>query len=572
MTRPTQEVVDAIESGRTTVIRRADLYEADGDTPWYPEGSIDDAKPRLSDGSISIDYSRDERRGFDITLDNRDKLLRPNSEGGLWYDKVIKMYRGVRYETDSNAPTVVIAEAPTDPDAIYIKQMLNSLGFTRVTINRSAAVLSDVFDYGLVVSYMPSTATAKASLLAAAYSAGMRVLTFGNGNDETTIPFITVTSAGSPVWGIDPVPYDTPLAGGWSAEDYAAEAGERVTTVRATAIVVSSILDGATQHHTAIIEENNDTGGRWFHYHPQTIGTEGKKLLANGLAWLWNYSAFRNWEQQVGEFTIDRIDSDYFPSLVKVNGRDYTKKCLTSKIEQAMTFPPETSLDQLVQALAANAGITKFNLPATGLTLGETMSFERGTERWNVIKQAAAPANMEVFFDASGYLTMREYQDPSLGDVSHVFKTGEQGNLVTFSRSLNDSRIYNHIVVTGESNEEGVLPFFAEAKNEDPFSPTRIGRIGDRSYFFTSSFFTDVSQCQTYANSLLKLHALESYEINWESFVYPWLEGGDVIQLLDPDANTTDPNRFLMDTLTIPMSLGPMQATGKRVTFVPGTV
>jgi hypothetical protein len=327
-----------------------------------------------------------------------------------------------------------------------------------------------------------------------------------------------------------------------------------------------------TEHYTAIIEESLTTGGRWFHYQPDSFGTQAKLLLANALNWLWAYEAYREWTTQVGEFVVDNIKEANFPHTVSITGRDYAKKCLTSKLEQSVSFAAGTPLVTLVLAVAANAGIVKFKLPDVDITLTERIDFERGTERWKVITLAANSHNFEVFFDSEGYLTMREYLDPSFSPIAQVFSTGEEGNLVSWNRSVNDSRLYNHIIVTGENVESGEgdnqLPFFGEAINDEPSSPTRVSRIGDRAYFFTSSFFTSDQQCIDLARSWLKIHALESYELDWSSLVYPWLEVGTIVQFLDPLRLESDPTRFLLDTLTIPLDLGPMSATGKRVTFV----
>jgi hypothetical protein len=242
---------------------------------------------------------------------------------------------------------------------------------------------------------------------------------------------------------------------------------------------------------------------------------------------------------------------------------------MTSKAEKSMSFASGTKIVDLIKAIASLAGITKFRLPVNTIeTLNSLLAVERGTERWSLMKDIASSHDYDIFFDNQGYLTMRKFLDPSISPLMWTFQSGSKGNLVKWSRVTHDSRLYNHVVITGESGAEDVLPFFGEAMNTEPSSPTRISRIGDRAYFYTSSFFTSDQQCIDLANSWLKTKALESYEATLESFNYPWMEAGEIIGFLDPKRTASEPTRYLLDQLTIPLGLGTMSITAKRVTYV----
>lgn len=563
---PPPEVVDAINDGRITSLRRTEFYQADGSTLWLP--TEDEPISRLTGGSVNVDSSRDERRAGDFLFDNSDGALRPNSEDGLWYDKVIKAYRGVRYAVANKPPRIAIIHENAAGNAVALRTILYSLGFTDVDIKLSAATSEELTAYEIIISHGASGAAAKTGLLNTLYQTGKKIMTTGNESTPTDVPLIaTVASTAVSAWGIDHMAYDTPVNDGWSAESQGSESGRIVTAVTASATAVAKYLDGATTHYTGIIEEHA-SGGRWFHYAPHTFGTQAKILLDNALNWLWNYQPFKEWITQIGEFVIDNLSEDHFPHIAKVTCRDYTKRCLTSKLERITSFSAGTPIRDLILAVGANAGVSKFDLPQTDATLSERLDFDRGTERWRVMKGAADSANLELYFDPQGYLTMREYLDPAYSPVSQTFFTGAGGNLISWSRSVNDSRLYNHIVITGETSEENALPFFGEAINNEPNSPTNVDRIGDRPYFYTSSFFTSNEQCQDLARSWLKLKSLESYEISWGTLVYPWLEAGSIVEFLDPARLDNEPTRFLLDTLNISMELAPMGSTGKRVTFV----
>src|ERR1035437_3764298 len=76
-----------LSASSTQVSRRVDVYESDATTIFM-------AGIPIVSGGVTADETRDERRDMDITFDNRDHSL-DSSEGGFWYDKVIKPNRGV---------------------------------------------------------------------------------------------------------------------------------------------------------------------------------------------------------------------------------------------------------------------------------------------------------------------------------------------------------------------------------------------------------------------------------------------------------------------------------------------
>jgi hypothetical protein len=277
------------------------------------------------------------------------------------------------------------------------------------------------------------------------------------------------------------------------------------------------------------------------------------------------------YEVQIGEFMIDRITETRFPHVVKVTGRDYAKKCLTSKIKSSMSFTAGTPIEDMIRFIAANCGITKFALPITGQTYNLDIVFERGTERWNVMKKIADSIGYEVYFRGDGYLTMRPYADPTLSPLSWIFRGGElDGTLVNFERSSNDSRIKNHIIVVGSTTTDSQFntSVFAEAINDDPTSPTRRDRLGDRVDIIENDYFTDQETAQAFADTRLRISALEEYTVDFESVIIPWLEGSDIIDIDDSGGSAYVPSRFLLSSFNFPLGLGPMTGQGRRVTIV----
>lgn len=288
----------------------------------------------------------------------------------------------------------------------------------------------------------------------------------------------------------------------------------------------------------------------------------------------WNAAGERaSWETQVGEYLMDRISEENFPNVVSIGCRDLTKKCLISKVGQSLSFPIGTPIESIIQALAANAGVTKMALPYTGASYNRDVSFVRGTPRWQIMKEIAASISMEVYFRRDGYLTMGDLPDPSNTPISWAFKSGSDGSLVKYRRSANDSRLINHVVVVGTANEsEGISStVFGEAINDDPASPTSRPRLlQDRVEIVESDLFMTDSDAQSYADARLRIGSLETYEVSFDGLIIPWLEAGDIVDVHDGTELETTARRFLLSNYALPMKLGPMTGTGRRV-LITGT-
>ncbi len=272
------------------------------------------------------------------------------------------------------------------------------------------------------------------------------------------------------------------------------------------------------------------------------------------------------WEAQIGMFMIDQFKEPRFPSIVGLTCRDFTKKLLKSKFAYPTLFEAGTPLEDVVSAIALNGGIDDVILPNTGLTLADEHLFDKGTERWEAIKELVLAHGYEAFMNPRGAMVMQAQRDPFLSPTIFTFETGPGGSLADWEKQSTDARIYNHIAVTGEGTNQA--PVYAEVRNTAVTSPTRIDQLGERTYEFESSYITTVLQAEEVAANLLNIYALEQYDLSLTSAVIPWLEAGEIIEFVDPDPNPADPTRFLLSSLEIPLTLAPMSSTVKRVTFV----
>jgi len=274
------------------------------------------------------------------------------------------------------------------------------------------------------------------------------------------------------------------------------------------------------------------------------------------------------WEVQLGEFMIDELTSQNFPHSISVKGRDYTKKMLEDQFTSAVTFPAGRTIESVIDTIAANGFITKRMLPVTGHVLGKDFTFEAQTSRWKACVDIATAYGHELYFDANGYLTLREYQDPTTSPTVFTFTTGATGTIASWSKTTNDTRIYNKINVTG-STDGGGLPAHATATNDNPASPTSTVNLKrTKVYNYSSSFIETDEQAQDVADKFLAIHALEEFTLSLQTLVLPWLEAGEIISFEIDDAGPLDPTRFLLSSFAIPLGLGTMSPVGKKVEII----
>jgi hypothetical protein len=563
-------VLEAILAGSTRVTRRLEIYESDGTTIWL--GS--EAVPRMISGSVTVDYTRAERRAVDLTLDNSDGTL-VHDPNGFWYDKVLKVYRGIEYPNTRLQPNILVIEDAAS--FLTIVPLLKTIGFVNILVDSTVTTLDQMNGFDIIVDNGGAGSITKSALMIQAYAAGYNVMTVGATSTGATIPLIsaTVSKSDALAWQINP--YNTAdhyLRDGWGPITMALNTvtGQHVTGLSTGTKAVGTWTDAGNFGYTAMLQENGQ-GARWFHLQPAAWpvnNTNFKQLALNAINWLYSYADIRTYEVQVGEFLIDQINEDSFPKTISVTGRDYTKKILRSKFSNSLTFTAGGSLDTLITALAANAGIYKRIEGATGVSINADITFAREDDRWKAISDICTAASIEVFFNAEGYLVTRPFLDPVTSPATVSLAVGEpDGNLVSYSKSSDDSRIYNRVVVTGEDADtlgEGVF-YQAVAENNEPTSPTRIDRLGQIDYFYTSAFFTSNAQCQQTADNYLSVMALESFNLDFSSLVFPWLEAGDIAEFTDVD-NSDFPTRFLLTNFTIPLDLTAMSGTAKRVGIV----
>jgi hypothetical protein len=585
---PPQGAIDKILAATTRLIRRIEIYEHDGVTPFA--GGAHDW--RLMGGQVTVDYNRDERRALELQLDNTDGGL-SNSPGSIWYDKVIKVFHGVEISdpdvpvnTTVYIPKVLIIEniftGGTDQEALF-RTILNSAGYTDITTNLSANSLGAFAGYDIIVSLCNQYDSEKGELLQSAFDAGWSIFTTGNDSSAADFPRLIKTTervpnVGSPTnaWTMAPNPAyaHLDLLQGWSAyTGFSTDTdGFYITAIPSYVIPVSKTIqttENGSKTVYNIVAMGNGRGGFWIHMQDFYLTpTQAQNFVRKAMNYLQPLVVQQEvYNGQIGEFDIDRITESHFPHTINIQGRDYTKRCINSKFTAAVNIEVGINPEEVISNLAANSGITKFLVDWAGTETGRDFFYEAGVERWTAMKEIATAYNYELYFNAQGYLVVRRFQDPVTATPLATLKThASDAGLITYEKSTNDSRLFNSVSVVGESAD--TAPVNAVAKNTVSGSPTSIAEIGERVYVYSSPLITGTDQAQQLADSLLQVMSLEEFDLNFTHIVLSWLDAGEVVQFTDPDPAPGDPTKFLLTQFEIPLTLGAMSGVARRVTIV----
>lgn len=580
---PPLDVQEAFLEPTTELIQRLEIYEFDGETPWKPELW----STNLLGGGVGADYSRDERRTLDVTLDNSDGQLNPEA-GNLWYDKVFKVIFGIWLRQKQRDPRVLICEEfGVTGQGLAIKSLLSSVGIKRVHYQPQVDLYSEVVDFDVLIS-ISADHTRKLTLLTEAWSKGKGIITCGVDATAAQLPLVIAgaagglsTDAGVRTFIQNPSVVEELMLGweGWTLA--APQSYRKINSLVSGAFKIADTSDATNGLSIGIAGASTLSGNRWVHIQQSAFdaaafsAVDTATHMANcagflkaAAVWVDNFTPLEKWEVQLGEFLADSIaDADDFRDVVKVTGRDYTKLCMQSKLTKATTFLKTQTIEEVISAVASNAGVRKLDVPTTGVLLEKDMTWERDTSRWDIIKEIAQAKSYQIYFDAYGYLKMRPMNDPLLTPPKLILNTGPRGNLVSRGVKTSDVQLFNHVTVVGESADSKVPLVFGEAVNSNPNSPSAITKIGERTHNVSSPLVTSELQATNLAQQLLAVSSLEEFEIDWSSIMLPWIEPGDIVELQDDDPYW-GPTRYLISSLSFPLDLGPMTGNGKRVTKV----
>lgn len=198
------------------------------------------------------------------------------------------------------------------------------------------------------------------------------------------------------------------------------------------------------------------------------------------------------------------------------------------------------------------------------MTVTETsplLIFEAQSDPMKAIHQMATSIGAEFYFDYVGDPVLRAVPDPYTLATVATYERGEYSILEDIDRELDEERGYNVAVVTGETTDNSAA-VRAVAEDNNPNSPTYVGRIGRVPIFYVSKFIRTQSQCQSAADALLRRKQGVTENIKFTGLVNASHEASDIVQLRD-DKIKVDALQVL-DSFDIPLGYADSMTVSTR--------
>jgi Domain of unknown function (DUF5047) len=186
-------------------------------------------------------------------------------------------------------------------------------------------------------------------------------------------------------------------------------------------------------------------------------------------------------------------------------------------------------------------------------------------DRFGTIDDLVTSLGKIWYWDYRGRLQIRA--QPTSAIINASVSAGAGGVLVTSSRTVTRTGVYNAAVVTGQG-ADNASPLRAVAFDDNPDSPTYYrGRFGPVPQFFTAPTIIDNPTAQVAANALLMRSIGLPYEVDFQAVPNPALEPWDVLEVRH--AVTEGVERHQIRQITMPLVAGrAMTAQTKEMTVV----
>ncbi|MEV5319160.1 DUF5047 domain-containing protein [Streptomyces sp. NPDC052687] len=256
----------------------------------------------------------------------------------------------------------------------------------------------------------------------------------------------------------------------------------------------------------------------------------------------------------LGTFRIDQTNGDVHLGPVTVTGTTMESAIIDDKFQ----VPTSTrgyggcvdAIELLIRQTLPNAVIV--NLTANSRNPAcAVATWDAGADRWDAVVQIARAMNADIYVDAQNRFVITDLPDLVNGAVAWEVSDGEGGTLVSSSRSLPRTGVYNAVVASGENTSSGAAPVSAVARDENPSSPTRWGGpFGKVTKFISSALWATVGACQSAADYALFDATAPSVQVAIDTLPNPALEGNDIIRLTHPGRK----ERHIVQSLSIPLT------------------
>jgi Domain of unknown function (DUF5047) len=267
---------------------------------------------------------------------------------------------------------------------------------------------------------------------------------------------------------------------------------------------------------------------------------------------------------RLGTFRISTIEVTSTPKnrLITLRGIDNSDKVSRAKFTDGYKVAKGTNIGTAIQNIIAPVGSIAFGFETTTSTAQQDYNYLRGDDRWLAAQDLATGIGYELFFDEYDKCRFRLFADPTTASARWRYSSRDEDALkkhpiLELSRVAEDSNVYNHVIVTGESDSNVVV---GEAYDNDARSPTyRYGPMGDIPYFTSQSTTQTNADAQAMAARLLHRYTRVAETITMTHIPNAALQPGDVINVSEPRAKIS--GAYFAGDMTIPLDRDVAQTT-----------
>lgn len=250
--------------------------------------------------------------------------------------------------------------------------------------------------------------------------------------------------------------------------------------------------------------------------------------------------------------TINAVDKGYFFT-------DKRGKFINEQIIEA-----GGKISDAIRIIASNVGETLFNFDDVTDTVPYELTYSGTDNRWNAIQELATLAKCTVYFDVYGYLRLKKIDlgkfDNEPITWEYVYGSPKEKLYAGNVRTLNDSNLYNDIVVLGGGSETEAVRYRLTIDETIPIwkdNPYSIQKIGISTYFHNNgsadNLLISEDECKFRAKFELmdKAGFIEDVQMTISPNYLHDLD--DVIYLQDAE-NGIEGSKYVVRSLDIPLA------------------
>jgi hypothetical protein len=234
----------------------------------------------------------------------------------------------------------------------------------------------------------------------------------------------------------------------------------------------------------------------------------------------------------LGYYRIYDADQDNAPDgPLTITGQDRMSGVIDFQLLNPRQFTATQTVSavffDLVHEVYPDATISFDDVDVATAELGRSLICDQ--DRYSFLNGLARSYGKVMYFDADGRLQIKSAPDPTVPvwDVN----AGEDGVLVTASRSLSRQGVYNAVVADGTAADNST-PVRRVAIDSNPSSPTYFfGHYGKVPYFLSSDAIIGIGQAGQAAYAQLQRLLGAPYDVNFQAVPNSALEPLDPIRV-----------------------------------------